>query len=164
RRRCGEDLLDPGAGQGPGGVGADAVVLERGQLQGGAVRLQVADEGADDDPVAVPGGRAMGGAGAAEPGGELAGVQLGGGGPGPTLAGHAFEHAAVGGAAGGGEVAGVEVGGDRGADRVAGNRHGWSLRGRADSRGGGRRCRRESSVPWHPPPAWGVTRKRLASE
>jgi hypothetical protein len=48
-----------------------------GQLEGGAVRLQVTGERADDDPVPVPRRRRMGGASASEPGGELAGVQLG---------------------------------------------------------------------------------------
>jgi hypothetical protein len=101
RRRRAEEPPDPGAGQGPGGVGADAVVLERGQLDGDTVALQVAHERADDDPVAVPGGRRVGGTGALEPGGELGGVQLGDGAPGPELAGQAPQDAGGGGAAGG---------------------------------------------------------------
>jgi hypothetical protein len=53
RRRRGEDLLYSGAREGAGGVGPDAPVLKRGQLEDGAVPLQVAHERADDDSVPV---------------------------------------------------------------------------------------------------------------
>jgi hypothetical protein len=63
----------------------DPPVLERGQLEGGAVLLEVADEGADDDRSRFP----VAGACALEPGAQLGGVQLGDGALGPERSGHA---------------------------------------------------------------------------
>jgi hypothetical protein len=55
-----------------------------------------------------------------------------------------------------------KVAGERGADRVAGNHHGWGLRGHRGSRGRSDRGRRESWVPCHEP--WLGHRQRLVPQ